>query len=110
MNEELKPVLCGCGGEAHIETVTTHFEQKPRFRIICEKCKISTIWDYFSEAEAITAWNRAMGATSQIIRCKNCKFYTPMNRKLKTGICSLTMHHLGDDGFCSDAEMRGKHE
>ena len=61
MTDELKPVPCGCGGEAMIETVTTRFEQKPRFRIICEKCKISTIWDYFSETEAITAWNRAMG-------------------------------------------------
>jgi hypothetical protein len=44
----------------------------------------------------------------KIIYCKDCKFYTPMNRKLKTGICSLTMHHLGDDGFCSDAERRGR--
>ena len=46
----------------------------------------------------------------KIIHCEDCKFYTPMNRKLKTGICSLTMHHLGDEGFCSDAEMRGDHE
>lgn len=44
----------------------------------------------------------------KIIHCKDCKFYTPMNRKLKTGICAITMHHLGDDGFCSDAERRGK--
>lgn len=44
----------------------------------------------------------------KIIHCEDCKFYTPMNHKLKTGICSLTMHHLGDEGFCSDAEMRGE--
>lgn len=44
----------------------------------------------------------------EIIYCKNCKFYTPMNHKLKTGICDMTMHHLGDDGFCSDAERRGE--
>lgn len=44
----------------------------------------------------------------KIIHCEDCKFYTPMNRELKTGICSLTMHHLGDEGFCSDAEMRGE--
>lgn len=43
----------------------------------------------------------------KIIHCEDCKFYTPMNRKLKTGICSLTMHHLGDEGFYSDGEMRG---
>lgn len=44
----------------------------------------------------------------EIIHCKDCKFYTPMNRKLKIGICDMTMHHLGDDGFCSTAEKRGK--
>lgn len=43
---------------------------------------------------------------SKVIHCKDCKFYTPMNRILKTGICSMTMHHLGDDGFCSTAERR----
>ena len=44
----------------------------------------------------------------KIIHCKDCKFYTSMNRILKTGICSMTMHHLGDDGFCSTAEKRGE--
>lgn len=44
----------------------------------------------------------------EIIHCKDCKFYTPMNRKLKIGICDMTMHHLGDDGFCSSAEKRGE--
>ena len=44
----------------------------------------------------------------KIIHCKDCKFYTPMNRKLKIGICDMTMHHLGDDGFCSTAEKRGE--
>ena len=62
---KIEPVNCGCGGKAQIETVTTRFEQKPRFRIICEKCKISTIWDYFSEAEAVEAWNLAMGSTEK---------------------------------------------
>ena len=42
----------------------------------------------------------------EIIHCRDCKFYTPMNRELKMGICSITMHHLGDNGFCSDAEKR----
>ena len=44
----------------------------------------------------------------EIIHCNDCKFYTPMNHKLKTGICVMTMHHLGDNGFCSDAERRGE--
>lgn len=62
---ELTPVRCGCGGEAKIETVTTRFEQVPRFRIRCEKCNISTIWNYFAKDDAIEAWNRAMGGVAK---------------------------------------------
>ena len=42
-----------------------------------------------------------------VVRCRNCKFYTPMNRDFKTGICDLNVHHMGDNGFCSCGE-RGK--
>lgn len=53
-------------------------------------------------------------AEPEIIRCKDCKFYIPMNRKTKTGICNLTMHqNFGYDWFCAGAEkradMRGEH-
>ena len=45
-------------------------------------------------------------AQADIVRCKDCKFYTEMRTDLKTGICSLACRHLGDDGFCSEAERR----
>lgn len=46
-------------------------------------------------------------ARQEIIRCKNCKFYTPMNRETKTGICRLLMHqNFGDDWYCAGAERR----
>ena len=46
-------------------------------------------------------------AQPEIIRCKDCKFYSPMNRETKTGICNLTMHqNFGDDWFCAGAERR----
>ena len=49
-------------------------------------------------------------AQPEIIRCKDCKFYSPMNRETKTGICNLIMHqNFGDDWFCAGAERR-KHE
>ena len=55
--DELKPVRCGCGGEAEI------CEQRyygKCYDVACTKCQISTrIYD--TEAEAIEAWNRAMG-------------------------------------------------
>lgn len=44
---------------------------------------------------------------SEIVRCKDCKFYSPMNRETKTGICNLTMHqNFGDNWFCAGAERR----
>lgn len=42
----------------------------------------------------------------QVIRCKDCKFYTSMRPDIKTGICDLNVHHMGDDGFCSCGERR----
>ena len=46
-------------------------------------------------------------AQSEIIRCKDCKFYSPMNREIKTGICNLIMHqNFGDNWFCAGAERR----
>ena len=46
-------------------------------------------------------------AQPEIIRCKDCKFYTPMNRETKTGICNVTMHqNFGDEWYCAGAERR----
>ena len=46
-------------------------------------------------------------AQPEIIRCKDCKFYFPMNRETKTGICNLIMHqNFGDNWFCAGAERR----
>lgn len=81
----------------------------------CHDCK-----EYDQEKHCCHRWTKVIRQTVEevksqyaleypkIIHCEDCKFYTPMNRALKTGICSLTMHHLGDDGFCSDAEKRGE--
>ena len=56
MTEELKPVLCGCGGEVVIMPTPSG-----RFAVGCQKCDICTGL-YNTETEAITAWNTAMGA------------------------------------------------
>ena len=43
----------------------------------------------------------------RLIHCIDCKFYTPMNRETKSGICNLTLHqNFGDDWFCAGAERR----
>ena len=47
-------------------------------------------------------------AEPEIIRCKDCKFYSPTNKETKTGICNLIMHqNFGDDWFCAGAERIG---
>lgn len=56
MTDELKPMRCGCGGEA-----TLGHDAEYGYDVFCIKCGIAT--DYYNtEAEAIMAWNRAMGA------------------------------------------------
>lgn len=46
-------------------------------------------------------------AQPKIIRCKDCKFYTPLNCETKSGICNLLIHqNFGDDWYCAGAEKK----
>lgn len=71
-----------------------------------------TILDFTSDGRTVAdsfedIINALPPAQPEIIRCKDCKFYSPMNRETKTGICSLTMHqNFGDNWFCAGAERR----
>ena len=58
MSEELKPVRCECGGKSQ---VFFPFTNNSVYMIECKKCGICTS-AYETEAEAIQAWNTAMGA------------------------------------------------
>lgn len=66
-SNNLKPVNCGCGGEAKVESASGYdpFAEKRKpnlwYGVICKKCKIQTK-SYYTETEAIEAWNKAMGA------------------------------------------------
>ena len=55
VNNSNTPVRCGCGGETVIMSTPSG-----RFVVGCKKCDICTGL-YNTEAEVITAWNRAMG-------------------------------------------------
>lgn len=57
MTDELKPVRCGCGGKAVI--YVTHWWGKC-YVCECEECGTASR-PCTTEAEAIEAWNRAMG-------------------------------------------------
>ena len=61
MTDELKPVRCGCGGEAVI--YVTHWWGKC-YVCECEECGTASR-PCTTEAEAIEAWNRAMGSAEK---------------------------------------------
>jgi len=67
----------------------------------CIRVRELRAYDEIEEIKALPS------AQPEIIRCKDCKFYSPMNRETKTGICNLTMHqNFGDNWFCAGAERR----
>ena len=70
MNE--KPVKCGCGGEAKTWEFTSG-----RWYVKCLKCSIGQMIAYSTEAEAVTAWKRAMGAERKIAYDPKTKIYYP---------------------------------
>ena len=57
MNDELKPIRCGCGGEPYL---------LGNYSVLCSKCFIKTDREN-SEAEAIKVWNTAMGTDTRKI-------------------------------------------
>ena len=67
MTDNLKPVRCGCGGEA----IYGKWVRKVgviAYAVGCKNCGIQTK-PYPTEAEAVTAWNTAMGGN--VIVCGN---------------------------------------
>ena len=62
MTDELKPVRCGCGGEAIV-----HEQEYGEFEVYCPVCFITTD-DYKTKDKAIEAWNRAMCGNKTGIR------------------------------------------
>lgn len=75
MSKELKPVRCGCGGEARIGKI-----YGDAWTVECTECGIQS-GCYDTEAEAITAWNRAM-------------------RRAKVDILLNTLEDKGEMPFC----------
>lgn len=79
MTDELKPCRCGCGGEAKVyEWFDGNSAGCMQYFVYCLDCDISTRCDYDTEAEAIEAWNRSMGANRGLDEwCTDCKEYDP---------------------------------
>ena len=68
MTDELKPVRCGCGGEAIIGLKEWE-DRKGNYHentfVYCANCSVLTM-GFLTEAEAIEAWNTAMGGKCAI--------------------------------------------
>lgn len=113
MSEELKPVRCGCGGEASVDYFIGEPSEGASYEVYCRKCEIHTM-TYDTMTEAITAWNKAMGATdtnvgNKIIYCKDCK-YSHMTIDGLCKYCDIWFpnEEMYEDGnhFCASAEKR----
>ena len=117
MSDELKPVRCGCGGEA----IVTKSRLASSWFVYCDKCKMCSGY-YISEAEAIMAWNRAMLGNVQ--ECAKDARYTERTAKVIEHDASVTdtdgyKYHrteylcdgckkrvLGGDDYCSHCGCR----
>ena len=60
MTDEPEPVCCGCGGETYIYKDDGTYGQMPIYFVYCNACGMRS-GRRSTKAEAITAWNRAMG-------------------------------------------------
>ena len=104
MTDKLKPVNCGCGGEAkHVtESCWNPEEEKwiPNFwhRVICKNCGTQTK-AFYTEAEAIEVWNKAMGAKNVNISDQETVIIEPF---------TTDMNHVGycKCGYLVNAEWK----
>ena len=64
MTDELKPVRGGCGGEAWAMMALYPDYAECPYICQCRKCHIKTV-GYETKAEAIEAWNKAMGSAEK---------------------------------------------
>lgn len=101
MTEDLKPVRCGCGGEAVIG-----YTDSCLCYVECQKCETETRI-FRTEAEAVTAWNRAMGAEKILPDhiCQLCDCYDKQRC-----YCNLNGIWIPSDFYCKAWEPEGIEE
>lgn len=95
-----EPVRCRCGGEAiaYIESMDGGFWH--RIYVSCAKCGIRTP-KFDTEAEAIEAWNRAMGADQFREATKK------IERTAKVVDKSVGRHSISDFDWIGKCEICG---
>lgn len=98
-----KPVNCGCGGE--VWAFMTLYPENPERPYICQ-CRncFTRTGGYPTEAEAITAWNRSMGArTAKVIEhdasVTDTDGYKYQRSEYLCSACKKRV--IGGDDYCS---------
>jgi predicted nucleic acid-binding Zn ribbon protein len=110
-----KPVKCGCGGEAKVISYLSREYCKMAYYVRCENCGTETD-DLHSEAEAIEAWNRAMGErTAKVVEdewTEHKMLSRDYGKIYYQHDCSCNLYE-SPYPFCPNCGMkmkRGKHE
>lgn len=89
MSKELKPVPCGCGGEAKLE-MSHDINGTEIYQVRCPDCGIRIGYRY-TEGKAVEAWNRAMGERT----AKVTYLSTKMGLSFCCGNCGKPVHSEG---------------
>jgi len=90
MSDKLRPVRCGCGGEAIILKADEYHQFPDTYYVSCTKCTAG-VGPYDTEAEAVKAWNRAMGERTAKVVCNG----TTMGLSFCCGNCGKPVHSEG---------------
>ena len=103
----MKPVRCGCGGETIVLPCFKPNLQR-QYIVICLSCQTKTEYKN-TEAEAITAWNRAMGErTAKVLEHDASITDTDGDKYHRTeylcGGCKKKV--IGGDDYCSHCGAR----
>ena len=103
MNEELTPFPCGCGGEAKVLTYCLSLSPKDKtYIVICPDCSIMTA-EFSSEAEAITAWNKAMDKRTAKVEYIAEVYRGEVFDHYLSGMCGICGEYAYDHAkYCSD--------
>lgn len=111
MTDELKPVRCGCGGEATVDCYLGGLDKNDLYYVYCPECNIQTA-NYLIEAEAITAWNKAMGNRMELQTVErtakvDAGYKSVINGKLMDGHCMTCGRYVMDeDDYCPGCGAR----
>lgn len=103
---EVADAVWGVTGDVNVAKVWNQIKDlpsaQPEMDEWCEDCK-----EYDTEKHCCPRWNRVIRDTvkeMEIIRCKDCRFYRPMEDE--DDICEYRQMQVFEDDFCSRAERK----